>query len=284
MFKKVKKENDDGWLRVYGIFSFMKGRSLTYRPAGFTLIELLVVVAIIAILVSILLPALASARSSARQVTCLSSIKQISLAFTQYTDDHQGRFPFAVTEREANDSARWGTIADTALARAPFSFRAQLDRYIPNVNSGSTSATNIFKCPESTVPWPAPGAGKWYTTDYGFNLSEAKYSIPAASGFTVTLIQWYRDNPDYGFNEDYTVSSLANPSGFIITADAARSDGTPSRGGLYPLQAIDPSNSGQARILERHRDVTANVGYADGHSEYTTFQKSWARNQWKRNP
>lgn len=58
---------------------------------GFTLIELLVVIAIIAILAAILFPVFAQARAKARQTSCLSNVKQLSLALQMYITDYEGR-------------------------------------------------------------------------------------------------------------------------------------------------------------------------------------------------
>lgn len=60
---------------------------------GFTLMELLVVIAIIAILAAILLPALSAARERARRTTCISNLKQFSLAYEMYAEDWYENFP-----------------------------------------------------------------------------------------------------------------------------------------------------------------------------------------------
>lgn len=63
---------------------------------GFTLIELLVVIAIIAILAAILFPVFARAREKARQASCLSNVKQMTLAVTMYAQDYDETLPLAI--------------------------------------------------------------------------------------------------------------------------------------------------------------------------------------------
>src|SRR5438270_3402135 len=62
--------------------------------SAFTLIELLVVIAIIAILAAILFPVFAQARAKARQITCVSNLKQITLATVMYKQDYDQNFPY----------------------------------------------------------------------------------------------------------------------------------------------------------------------------------------------
>ncbi|HAV63935.1 MAG TPA: hypothetical protein DCY13_16410, partial [Verrucomicrobiales bacterium] len=53
--------------------------------------ELLVVIAIIAVLAGLLLPALGRSKEKGQRIACLNNIRQLTLAWTMYADDHEGR-------------------------------------------------------------------------------------------------------------------------------------------------------------------------------------------------
>ena len=81
------------------------------RPRAFSLVELLVVIAIIGIVIAILIPALRGARIQARKVSTQSTLRDLSNACNQFTNDHHrnpGHFSPAQMGAAANVGANGG--------------------------------------------------------------------------------------------------------------------------------------------------------------------------------
>jgi prepilin-type N-terminal cleavage/methylation domain-containing protein len=64
------------------------------KGKGFTLIELLVVIAVISLLIALLIPALRAAREQGQKAVCLSNLRQLTLAWLLYADEHDGKFVY----------------------------------------------------------------------------------------------------------------------------------------------------------------------------------------------
>ncbi len=67
------------------------------RRCGFTLIEMLVTIGLIGVLLALLLPAVSAARESTRRTNCLSNLRQLGLAASEYASNWHclppGRMP-----------------------------------------------------------------------------------------------------------------------------------------------------------------------------------------------
>jgi len=119
----------------------------TRKPSGFTLIELLVVIAIIAILAAILFPVFQKVRENARRTSCASNEKQLGLAFIQYTQDADEKYPFG---RNGDPFAAYSV----GWAGQIYSF---------------VKSTGIYKCPDdSTSPAASPNSAQ-VPVSYAYN-------------------------------------------------------------------------------------------------------------------
>lgn len=149
-------------------------RIVFVRSKAFTLIELLIVIAIIAILAAILFPVFAQAREKARQSACAANLKQIGLAYFQYTQDYDEVTPAAIVAPSRYPSV-WAT--------AP---------YVYGVSLGSllypyTKSTQVWRCPSDIISNPVVNA---YLTNRP-DVNPGNDCINCSGGM---------DNPSYIYN------------------------------------------------------------------------------------
>ena len=105
--------------------------------------ELLTVIAIIAILAALLLPVLGRAKLRAKRIWCVNNLEQIGPGFHTFANDHNGRFPMAVS---TNDGGSLEYVQDdrgtNAISHSGF-------RHFQTL-AGELSTPRILICPVDT--------------------------------------------------------------------------------------------------------------------------------------
>jgi prepilin-type N-terminal cleavage/methylation domain-containing protein/prepilin-type processing-associated H-X9-DG protein len=210
------------------------------KTRGFTLIELLVVIAIIMILAAILFPVFDRAMQNAERASCQSNLKQIGLAFKQYTQDYDDKYP-KCHYGQTNNPGRWISA---------------LEPYY--------KSSELFACPGAELTAAEPYS-------YAFNDSMEMKKEAQVSMATLVVLNWEQDSASTYNNgcSGYQVQPYGPYSNDTIRTQL---NGTPfqygqqnnGKGCIWP--------AGKGASLSRNESIRhlegSNYSFVDGHVKW----------------
>jgi len=231
------------------------------KQRGFTLIELLVVISIIALLMALLMPALERAREQAQRILCLNNLNQLTLAWTLYAEDNDGRIVNGAPVGGASyiGSAYIATSGDHAYER-PWIGRAWADDY---GTGGKTTPDQQKSAIRDGAMWPYTEDIKLYRCPTGLAGEYITYAaMDGANGLrrgATQDVHWMKNITAYRrphYRIIFIDEGWVTPDSFAVTYG----------GGDAETWWDDPP--------VRHGEGTAQ-SYADGHSDWLKWRGAW---------
>jgi prepilin-type processing-associated H-X9-DG protein/prepilin-type N-terminal cleavage/methylation domain-containing protein len=240
---------------------------------GFTLVEVLVVIGVIIVLAALLFPVMARVRQGGQRTVCLNNMKQLGLAFQQYTIDHDSRYPGAGQFQKWGNGGHWvkgtntGTMFELANPENPTGTQA-------DVQGGAlypyAKNPNVYICPSN--PYSADVTNLSYSMNCAIAGMSSRARMRAPSEINLLVDEGYaNDGFFYVADSTNSTDSLAQfhlNSGNILFADGHARSYTYTQ---YPLSrdngTLKVRRTGIPRFLDT---VFGSAGYYNPSEIVTT--------------
>jgi prepilin-type processing-associated H-X9-DG protein len=225
-------------------------RSLQTRSAyAFSLMEFLVVVAVILILLAILLPSLSRAKEASRLAKCTHNLRQWGIAVNLYVDDYGNALPEEGSVSSVNNVTKTGAWFN---ALPPY---VQAPKYC-DVYAGLTARIGTLNSAGRALTASADAGYRnveiWYCPT---RVQKIKNSVSGLNSFHYTMNAVLDGATTYGGDAGGTYTTLEKIEDPATTVF------------LFETDANTTPESPKGIDLLRHRNVSINVLFVDGHVE-----------------
>jgi prepilin-type N-terminal cleavage/methylation domain-containing protein len=204
---------------------------------AFTLIELLTVLAVFSALAALLLPTLSKAKTESQRATCVSNLRQVSLAIRMYADDNKDVLPRLGRPSRGSDLV-W------------IAFRPMVQSYL-GIHAQASPDDKIFVCPADkfSVEWttdPPHQGGPIYE-------NTITHAITNFTSYLFNGCNTMRINQPLPGIAGARLGSLQKPSKTVLVAEGS---------------AFEGFSWHKPRKELLLRDSLNEVGYVDGHVDF----------------
>jgi prepilin-type N-terminal cleavage/methylation domain-containing protein/prepilin-type processing-associated H-X9-DG protein len=240
---------------------------------GFTLVELLVVVGIVAVLMAILLTTASKIRESANATKCLSNLRQIGCAISNYAIDHHGclvpgDYVGVIDGFGLSGAGNWADIlVDGGYITAPTGAYPP-DKLYADFGDDVEHRDTILRCPDGTDG----NAAESFPTSQN-DPRGAFYFVRGSDATHEAVFTWYAINCTPHVTPSADAFAKRTPFNFLPDYAAGRADWHINRLSRIPARVplvfdgVWCLNDDPDRISARHgsRHYT-NLLFADGSS------------------
>jgi len=219
------------------------------------------VIAIVAVLMAILVPLLRSARERAQRVVCLSNLRQLTVVWVAYADEHDGRL-----------------VCGSAFSREIRNHRWRLEGWVGRAFNHPKSRSALIENPAKGPLWPYLRDVDVYRCPRAHESHAVTYTpVVAANNDTAAVEGTYvpgtakQEATEVGVRVGGTVLKLTRLADILSPGPAARAvfidmGQTPTSLDFY-VEYLYPRWMYFSPPSLRHGDGTT-LSMADGHAEY----------------